>query len=204
MMMRGTAMETADLREVAEPDEPARFAPLRVALSAATPARRVALAALIRVAGHVPVEGGTASDVQLIDGAGGAGDRNAPGPVVVLQDGGDAAPESDAILPSSPAPRQLDAALRGAAAGLVVRARTPETGFAPAPSGRPRSPLLTPREIEILLAVGEGLSNKEVARRLGISQHTVKFHLEAVFTKLDAGSRAEAVAKGLRQGLIEM
>ncbi len=46
------------------------------------------------------------------------------------------------------------------------------------------------------------MSNKTVARRLGISAHTVKFHLEAVFAKLGATSRAEAVAKGLRRGLI--
>ena len=65
-------------------------------------------------------------------------------------------------------------------------------------------PLLTPREREILGLIGEGLSNKAMARRLGISVHTVKFHLEALFTKLDATSRAEAVAKGLRGGVIEL
>ena len=64
--------------------------------------------------------------------------------------------------------------------------------------------LLTSRELEILAAIGEGLTNKEVARRLGISPHTVKFHLEAIFEKLGAGSRAEAIAKGLRQHLIEL
>ena len=62
--------------------------------------------------------------------------------------------------------------------------------------------VLTPRELEILACLGEGMSNKAVARRLGISAHTVKFHLEAVFAKLGATSRAEAVAKGLRRGLI--
>lgn len=194
-------MEAVDLQEAADSEEPGRPGQLRVALSAATPARQVALAALIRVAGHLPVSDRMAADVLLIDRA---GERNGTTPIVVLQDGNDAAAESDSILPSSPTPRQLDAALRGAVAGLVVRPRGPDTGFAPASGGGSPRLLLTPREIEILLAVGEGLSNKEVARRLGISQHTVKFHLEAVFTKLDAGSRAEAVAKGLRQGLIEM
>jgi DNA-binding CsgD family transcriptional regulator len=48
------------------------------------------------------------------------------------------------------------------------------------------------------------MSNKTVARALGISVHTVKFHLEALFAKLDATSRAEAVAKGLRGGVIEL
>ena len=75
----------------------------------------------------------------------------------------------------------------------------PATGFAEA---EPARPLLTPRELEILACLGEGMSNKAVARRLGISAHTVKFHLEAIFAKLGATSRAEAVAKGLRRGLI--
>ena len=48
------------------------------------------------------------------------------------------------------------------------------------------------------------MSNKAIARKLGISAHTVKFHLEAVFDKLEAASRAEAVAKGLRRGLINL
>ena len=64
--------------------------------------------------------------------------------------------------------------------------------------------LLTPREVEVLAAIGNGLSNKAVARQLGISQHTVKFHVEALLRKLGAASRAEAVHKGLRQRLIEM
>ena len=63
--------------------------------------------------------------------------------------------------------------------------------------------LLTPREIEILVALGNGLSNKETARRLGISPHTVKFHVESLLRKLDASSRAEAVAKGLKQQIVE-
>ena len=62
-------------------------------------------------------------------------------------------------------------------------------------------PLLTPREVEVLQALSDGLSNKAAARRLGISRHTVKFHIEALFRKLDAGSRAEVVAKGLKRGL---
>ena len=68
----------------------------------------------------------------------------------------------------------------------------------------PGAPLLTPREVEILALLGDGASNKAVARRLGISAHTVKFHLEAVFRKLGVTTRAEAVARGLRARLIEM
>jgi len=84
--------------------------------------------------------------------------------------------------------------------------RTPDSdrhdGFAAAADDAP--PLLTPREAEILTLIGRGMSNKSVARALGISVHTVKFHLEALFAKLDATSRAEAVAKGLRGGVIEL
>ena len=82
------------------------------------------------------------------------------------------------------------------------RAASPADGFHAA--GEDAPPLLTPREAEILTLVGQGMSNKAAARALGISVHTVKFHLEALFAKLDATSRAEAVAKGLRGGVIEL
>jgi len=55
--------------------------------------------------------------------------------------------------------------------------------------------LLTPREMEVLGAIGEGLTNKAIARRLGISLHTVKFHVESLFRKLGARTRTEALAK---------
>ena len=55
--------------------------------------------------------------------------------------------------------------------------------------------LLTPRELEVLAAIGEGLTNKAIARRLDISLHTVKFHVESLFRKLGARSRTEALAK---------
>ena len=55
----------------------------------------------------------------------------------------------------------------------------------------PPLPLLTPRETEVLAAISEGFSNKEIARRLEISLHTVKFHIESLLRKLGARSRAE-------------
>jgi DNA-binding CsgD family transcriptional regulator len=63
---------------------------------------------------------------------------------------------------------------------------------------------LTPREHEVLLLVADGLRNREVAERLGITEHTVKFHLAAVFGKLGASSRVEAVRRGLQLGLIQL
>ncbi|HEU4350268.1 MAG TPA: helix-turn-helix transcriptional regulator [Burkholderiales bacterium] len=70
----------------------------------------------------------------------------------------------------------------------------PEAGFAAAPEAEPRA-LLTPRELEVLGAIGEGLTNKAIARRLEISLHTVKFHVESLFRKLGARTRTEALAK---------
>lgn len=119
-------------------------------------------------------------------------------PAVVLGEG-DATAAGQ--LPHEASGAQVAAALTAVAAGLIVRAAADE-GFRPL-SDTPSSDLLTPREVEVLQALGEGLSNKQVARRLDISLHTVKFYVEAVFRKLDAHSRAEAVAKGLRRRLIE-
>ena len=61
---------------------------------------------------------------------------------------------------------------------------------------------LTPREREVLVLLSLGLSNREIAERLGISPHTAKFHVSSIFGKLGAGSRAEAVSQGIRDGLI--
>ena len=55
--------------------------------------------------------------------------------------------------------------------------------------------LLTPREIEVLKAIDEGLTNKMIARRMNISLHTVKFHVESLFRKLGVSTRTEALAK---------
>ena len=61
---------------------------------------------------------------------------------------------------------------------------------------------LTPREIEVLQLLATGLGNKAIARQLNISEHTVKFHISSIFSKLNATSRTEAVTLGMRQGLI--
>ena len=63
---------------------------------------------------------------------------------------------------------------------------------------------LTPRELEVLALVADGLRNREVAERLGVTEHTVKFHLAAIFGKLGASSRVEAVRRGLQVGLIHL
>jgi two-component system nitrate/nitrite response regulator NarL len=181
---------------------PPRFMiPLRIRLHSNNPLRRHVLAAMLQAAGHHLTD--DTPDIELcdLDRPATKLPKESEAPVLALTD----TPPQGApagILPRDPTQDQLDAALRAVFAGLLVRPHaTPlPTGFAAADD----TPLLTPREREILGLVGNGLSNKAVARRLGISVHTVKFHLEALFAKLDATSRAEAVAKGLRGGVIEL
>lgn len=113
-----------------------------------------------------------------------------------------------AVMPRDATASELAAAISAAAAGLLaLHPATAEAllNSAPAPAMEaaavtPQS--LTPREVEVLRMLAEGLGNKEIARQLGISEHTVKFHLGSIFTKLDATSRTEAVMTGVRMGLI--
>jgi len=63
---------------------------------------------------------------------------------------------------------------------------------------------LTPREHDVLVLLADGVGNREIASRLGISEHTVKFHLSAVFGKLGATTRTDAVRRALRAGLIDL
>jgi DNA-binding NarL/FixJ family response regulator len=93
--------------------------------------------------------------------------------------------------------------LLAAACELIVRVPAlPSPSFEALDDGE--APLLTPRETEVLAAIAEGLSNKAAARRLGISQHTIKFHVESLFRRLGAVTRADAVRKGLQQRLFEI
>ncbi len=63
---------------------------------------------------------------------------------------------------------------------------------------------VTPRELDVLALVADGYGNRAIAARLGISEHTVKFHLSSIFGKLGASTRTEAVRRGLELGLIEI
>jgi len=83
-------------------------------------------------------------------------------------------------------------------ADAVLSDQLQAQGFAPMPEPSPRM-LFTPREVEVLAGIGDGLTNKMIARRLAISPHTVKFHVESVLKKLGARTRAEAVAKAREQ-----
>lgn len=106
-----------------------------------------------------------------------------------------------AVLPRDVSAAELGAAIEAAVAGLVsVHADGASALFAPV---RERTSVaLTPRETEVLKMIADGLANKEIAWRLGITEHTVKFHVASLLTKLNANSRTEAVTIGIRQGIV--
>jgi NarL family two-component system response regulator YdfI len=116
------------------------------------------------------------------------------------------------LLSRDARPTEIVAAVSAAAAGLVTvtagvfgTLRTAATVAAPsrAPRGDVTTDMpLTPRELEVLRMIADGLGNKQIAARLAISEHTVKFHVGSVFAKTHASTRAEAVMIGARRGLI--
>lgn len=141
------------------------------------------------------------------------GQASSPHPaVVVLTDDGRAAASAQwlragaarAVLPRHAAAAEIVAAIEAVSAGLIVL----HPDMMPLEGSRRRqappgaSQRLTPREIQVLGMIAEGLGNKIIATHLRVSLHTVKFHIASIFAKLGAGSRAEAVTIGIRQGLI--
>jgi len=162
------------------------------------------------------------ADVVLLDlGAGEGEDLEAiaqlaegeAGPPIVALGGGPGstvqalALGAAALLPAEVDRRTLAAALAACAQRLVVVPRGEIASLLPAEEPVPAraaglAQTLTPRELEVLQAMARGLTNRQIALRLAISEHTVKFHAGAVLGKLDARSRAEAVARAIRRGWI--
>jgi two-component system, NarL family, nitrate/nitrite response regulator NarL len=104
------------------------------------------------------------------------------------------------VVARSLAGERLLTVLGAMAQGLAVL----EPAFLPAPQTADDLEPLTPRERDVLGLLAEGLSNKAIAKRLGVSDHTVKFHLNAVLGKLGARNRTEAVTNALRAGLLTL
>jgi two-component system, NarL family, response regulator YdfI len=161
-------------------------------------------------------------DVLLIDlgperGAGSLQDWGAgalPG-MVILTDDARRALDADAlrqggraVLPRHASASEIIAAIESAANGLVAIHPDSLEAIQHAPITAERmgaataQRTLTARETEVLAMIADGLGNKIIAARLGISTHTVKFHIASIFAKLNAGSRTEAVTIGIRQGLL--
>jgi NarL family two-component system response regulator YdfI len=138
----------------------------------------------------------------------------APAPMVLLVNNPGASWIADAlrsgvraILPRDAAFAEISAAIEAAAAGLV--ALHPAEMNTLLSVSRPDRPptleageALTPRELDVFAMLAEGAGNKTIAWKLGISEHTVKFHVASIMGKLNAASRTEAVAIGIRRGLI--
>ena len=164
-------------------------------------------------------------DVVLVELEPQAGDFPVPGAdrhlaapaLVLLTDDADSdwihealAGGATALLPRGATSGEIIAAIEAVATGLCVL--SPEIlARLLAERTAPRSTasaalieMLTPREIEVLTMLAEGLGNKEIAHQLDISDNTVKFHLSSIFGKLGASSRTEAVMQGMRHGLIMM
>jgi len=111
------------------------------------------------------------------------------------------------VLPADSSAMEIQAALQAVCEGLLVG--TPELllpHFSSRPLGEGAAEAaveqLTARELQVLQLLARGLANKQIALQLGISEHTVKFHVSSIYTRLGVSSRTEAVRLGVQQGLV--
>jgi DNA-binding NarL/FixJ family response regulator len=139
-------------------------------------------------------------------------DQDSPAVLLLTDELGAAAQLMDlpvwGVLSLDASPEELSAAVRALGEGLwtgspvllqTLLERQPVAMF---DEGDPIVDPLTPREREVLQLAAEGLANKQIALSLGISEHTVKFHLSSLYTKLGATSRTEAIRAGARRGWV--
>lgn len=190
---------------------------IRVLITASSPVARAGLESLLRASPNLRVVG-SSDDADVV-----ISDWDRPGEdlpedllemspaaaVILLADDSDRTWTREAlragvrgVLPRDATPSQIISAIEAAAAGLVVLPAEDLESVLAAPRPARSTESLSPREIEVLGMLAEGSSNKAIAYRLGISEHTIKFHVTSIMTKLNAGSRTEAVTLGIRQGLI--
>jgi two-component system, NarL family, response regulator YdfI len=109
--------------------------------------------------------------------------------------------ERGAILNRDTSPERIVQAVQAVSVGLLVF----DESLVPHPDAEDKlAEELTPREVQVLRLLAEGLVNRQIAERLNISEHTIKFHIGSILAKLQASSRTEAVTRGLRAGLIEL
>lgn len=178
---------------------------IRVYIEVASAVTRAGLEALLHEQPEIEVASSeNEADVSLRDAA----VAGSALPVVVLTD---EVPARDALragaraaLPNAATPAQIVAAIHAAASGLSAMPASEMAALIPAVEVAPPAEPLTPRELEVLEMLAEGLGNKMIAYRLNISLHTAKFHVNAILAKLAAGTRTEAVMRGIRLGLIQV
>lgn len=186
---------------------------IRVLILAATASDETALAELLAEDERLEIiENGDGRNADVLVLRGG---RSSPvglnrTPTVILTD--DLFEPSDyrtsvrARLPSNATAGEVLAAIAAAAQGLLVLTEQQADTLFLHPPVPPSVPALveelTPRELQVLRSVAQGLANKEIAEQLHISEHTVKFHVASILGKLRVGSRTEAVTQGIRIGLI--
>jgi NarL family two-component system response regulator YdfI len=109
------------------------------------------------------------------------------------------------VIPRDAPESEILTAIEAAASGLVVlHPQWVDAAITSRVSVGARTEELSPREIEVLRLMAEGASNKTIAWRLNISEHTVKFHVNSIFSKMGVSSRTEAVMAGLRAGLVPL
>jgi two-component system, NarL family, response regulator YdfI len=134
-----------------------------------------------------------------------------PIPVLLLMDAPNSALVTPALragirgaIPSDATPQEIESAVHAVSAGLVVitPAFLAEVWPEPQTFAEELAEPLSSRELEVLDLLAEGLSNKLIAHRLNISEHTVKTHVASIFAKLGASSRTEAVSQAIRRGLV--
>jgi DNA-binding NarL/FixJ family response regulator len=194
---------------------------IRVLLVAASPALRAGLRSLLASDSRVDVIGEAArltdfdeleADVIILSASASSLPSEWPLPdslsLLLLTDS--PLPATDALrarpawglLPTDASAEELLAAVHALAEGLIV---APRHLLFPNDSTEPteRGPL-TDRELEVLSLLAQGLPNKQIAAALGISEHTVKFHVSSIYGKLNASNRTEAIRAGLRGGWIAL
>jgi DNA-binding NarL/FixJ family response regulator len=186
---------------------------LRAALERALGERPSVIVVPLPVGGSVPRA--LEADIVLIDlvdwsreRATGGGGGGAPAAIVLAEAPDDALVSvtlrdgARGVLSYGAGVAEVTAAVEAVAAGLVVAPASARSALASRSSGPEPGASLTEREREVLALLAAGLPNRAIGARLGISEHTVKTYVAAILDKLDAGTRAEAVAIGLRRGLI--
>jgi DNA-binding NarL/FixJ family response regulator len=129
-------------------------------------------------------------------------------PIVVMTDG-PVSPRAlqggvRAILYREASPEQIAGALHAVSAGLFALPAEYTSLLIHAAASEAEVEALTPRETDVLEMLAEGFSNKQIAAGLNISEHTAKFHVNSILSKLQAGTRTEAVIRGIRAGLIKV